>query len=141
MPDPTRSPEPVGNYPPARRAGSLLFISGQGPRQRGTKEIPGVKLDSRGNMIDYDIEAQVRSCFTNIRYILEEHGCSWNDLVDMTCFLTDMKRDFATYNRIYAEYFPAGGNQPCRTTIEIKSLPTAGNAPIAFEVKAIALAP
>lgn len=134
----TRSPEPVGNYPPARRVGNLLFISGQGPRQRGTKNIPGVTLDSAGKMIDYDMEAQVRSCFQNIRYILEEHGSSWDKLVDMTCFLTDMQRDFAVYNRLYAEYFPSGPNQPCRTTIEITSLPTAGNAPIAFEVKAIA---
>jgi 2-aminomuconate deaminase len=123
MTNPTRSPEPVGNYPPARRVGNLLFISGQGPRQRGTKDIPGVTLDASGKMTDYDMEA---------------HGSSWDKLVDMTCFLTDMKRDFAVYNRVYAEYFPPGPAQPCRTTIEIKSLPTAGNAPIAFEVKAIA---
>lgn len=135
----TRSPEPVGNYPPARRVGNLLFISGQGPRQRGTKDIPGVTLDAQGRMIDYDMEAQVRSCFQNIRFILEEYGSSWDKLVDMTCFLTDMKRDFAVYNRVYAEYFPPGPTQPCRTTVEIKSLPTAGNAPIAFEVKAIAV--
>jgi len=134
----TRAPEPVGNYPPARRVGNILFISGQGPRRRGTKDIPGVTLDAQGQVLDYDMEAQVRSCFQNLRYILEENGSSWEKLVDMTCFLTDMKRDFAVYNRLYAEYFPPGPNQPCRTTIEIKSLPTAGNAPIAFEVMAIA---
>ena len=134
----TRAPEPVGNYPTARRVGNILFISGQGPRRRGTKDIPGVTLDAQGRMTDYDMEAQVRSCFQNLRYILEENGSSWEKLVDMTCFLTDMKRDFAVYNRLYAEYFPPGPNQPCRTTIEIKSLPTAGSAPIAFEVKAIA---
>jgi 2-aminomuconate deaminase len=118
--------------------GNLLFISGQGPRQRGSKDIPGVTLDASGKMLDYDIEAQVRAVFQNLRYILEENGSSWEKIVDMTCFLTDMSRDFAVYNRIYAEHFPPGPNQPCRTTVGISSLPQGGSAPIAFEVKAIA---
>jgi len=137
-PNSTRAPEPVGAYPSCRRVGNLLFISGQGPRQRGDKNIPGVRLDAAGKMIDYDIEAQVRAVMQNLRYILEENGSSWERIVDMTCFLTDLPRDFAEYNRVYAEYFPAGPNQPCRTTVGISSLPQGASAPIAFEVKAIA---
>jgi 2-aminomuconate deaminase len=130
--------EPVGAYPHARRAGSLVFLSGVGPRRRGSKDIPGVKLDAAGRMVDYDIEAQIRSCFDNVRVILEEAGSKWENMVDVLVFLTDMKRDFAVYNRVWAEYFPAGSNQPCRTTIEIGALPQGGNAPIAFEVKVVA---
>ncbi|MBX3385282.1 MAG: RidA family protein [Phycisphaeraceae bacterium] len=134
----SRAPEPVGAYPPCRRVGNLLFISGMGPRRKGSKDIPGVTLDAQGRMIDYDMEAQVRSVFDNIRMVLEDAGARWEDLIDLTCFLTDMPRDFAVYNRVYAELFPEDGNRPCRTTVEIKSLPQAGSAPIAFEVKAVA---
>ncbi|HEX6928717.1 MAG TPA: RidA family protein [Gammaproteobacteria bacterium] len=126
------APEPVGLYPHARRVGNLLFLSGVGPRKRGTKEIPGVTLDDNGNILDHDIEAQCRSVFENVRHILGASGSSWEQLVDVTVFLTNMKADFATYNRIYAEYFK--DNQPCRTTVEISSLPT----PIAIELKCIA---
>lgn len=128
----SKAPEPVGLYPHARKVGNLLFLSGVGPRERGTKKIPGVELDSEGNIISYDIEAQCHSVFNNIRLILEDAGSSWDRLVDVTVFLTNMKEDFATYNRIYAEYFK--DNQPCRTTVEINSLPT----PIAIELKCIA---
>jgi 2-aminomuconate deaminase len=130
-----RAPEPVGAYPHAKRVGNLLFLSGVGPRKRGTKEIPGVTLDAEGNVVAYDIAEQCRSCFENIRAVLEDAGASWNDIVDVTTFLTDMKKDFATYNRIYAEYF-AGPDKPnpTRTTIEINRLPT----PIAIELKVIA---
>ncbi|MDX5346288.1 MAG: RidA family protein [Hymenobacteraceae bacterium] len=128
----SKAPEPVGLYPHARRVGNLLFLSGVGPRERGTKKIPGVELDEQGNIVSYDIEAQCHSVFKNIRYILEDAGSSWDNLVDVTVFLTNMKDDFKTYNRIYAEYFK--DNQPCRTTIEINSLPT----PIAIELKCIA---
>lgn len=134
----TRAPEPVGAYPHARRVGNLLFLSGQGPRRRGDKNIPGVTLGPDGKVVTYDIEAQVRACFENIKAVLEESGSSWDKIVDMHVFLTDMNRDFATYNRIYAEYFPPGPNQPTRTTVEVRALPTAGNAPINFEAKAIA---
>ena len=130
--DSDKAPEPVGLYPHARRVGNLLFLSGVGPRKRGTKEIPGVKLDDNGNIVEYDIEAQCHSVFENVRLILEASGSSWDRLVDVTVFLTNMKADFATYNRIYAEYFR--DNQPCRTTVEISSLPT----PIAIELKCIA---
>lgn len=136
-----RAAEPVGAYAHARRVGSLLFLSGVGPRVRGSKDIPGVKLAPDGTVLDYDIEAQIRSCFTNVRLILEDSGSNWNQIVDVTVFLTDMKRDFPTYNRIYAEYFPPGPNQPCRTTVEISALPQAGHAPINFEVKVIAAMP
>jgi 2-aminomuconate deaminase len=136
--DSTRAPEPVGAYPHARRVGNLLFLSGQGPRRRGDKNIPGVVLGPDGRMQTYDIEAQVRACFENIRAVLEEAGSSWEKIVDVQVFLTDMDRDFATYNRVYAEYFPPGPNQPTRTTIGIHALPTGGNAPIAFEAKVIA---
>lgn len=128
----SKAPEPVGLYPHARRSGNLLFLSGVGPRERGSKEIPGVELDGNGNIISYDIETQCHSVFRNVRYILEEAGSSWDKLIDVTVFLTNMKEDFPVYNRIYAEYFR--DNQPCRTTIEIKSLPT----PIAIELKCIA---
>lgn len=127
-----RAPEPVGLYPHARRVGNLLFLSGVGPRERGTKKIPGVELDDKGNIISYDIEKQCHSVFNNIKLILEDAGSSWDKIVDVTVFLTNMKDDFKTYNRIYAEYFKE--NQPCRTTIEINCLPT----PIAIELKVIA---
>ena len=130
--DSDKAPEPVGLYPHARRVGNLLFLSGVGPRKRGTKEIPGVTLDDNGNVLAYDIEAQCHSVFENVRLILEASGSSWNQLVDVTVFLTNMKADFAAYNRLYAEYFK--DNQPCRTTVEINSLPT----PIAIELKCIA---
>jgi 2-aminomuconate deaminase len=129
----SKAPEPVGQYPHARRVGNLLFLSGVGPRERGTKKIPGVELDNNGNITSYDIETQCHSVFKNVRYILEDAGSSWDKLVDVTVFLTNMKDDFPTYNKIYAEYFK--DNQPCRTTIEIKSLPT----PIAIELKCIAV--
>jgi 2-aminomuconate deaminase len=110
----SRAPEPVGLYPHARRVGNLLFLSGIGPRRRGSKEIPGVRLRPDGSVESYDIEEQCRSVFENVRAVLEDAGARWEDLVDVTVFLTDMKRDFATYNRLYAEYF--AGAQPCRTS-------------------------
>ncbi len=119
-------------YPHARRVGNLLFLSGVGPRARGSREIPGVELDENGEIASYDIEAQCRSVFQNVRYILEESGSAWEKIVDVTVFLTNMKDDFQIYNRIYAEYFK--DNLPCRTTIEINRLPT----PIAIELKVIA---
>lgn len=134
----TRAPEPVGAYPAARRVGNLLFLSGQGPRQRGSKVIPGVVVGPDGKMVSYDMEAQVRAVMQNVKYVLEENGSSWDRIVDMTCYLTDMERDFAVYNRVYAEYFPSGPNQPCRTTLGIAALPQGGNTPIAFEVKVVA---
>jgi 2-aminomuconate deaminase len=134
----TRAAEPVGTYPHARRAGNLLFLAGIGPRRRGSKDIPGVVLDSTGNIQSYDIEAQIRACFDNVRIILEEAGSSWDNIVDCLVFLTNMNRDFEACNRLWSEYFPPGPNQPTRTTIEVSSLPQAGNAPIAFEVKVIA---
>lgn len=128
----SKAPEPVGLYPHARRVGNLLFLSGVGPRERGSKKIPGVELNENGDIVSYDIETQCRSVFQNVRYIVEEAGSSWGQIVDVTVFLTNMKDDFAIYNRIYAEYF--ADNQPCRTTVEINNLPT----PIAIELKVIA---
>ncbi len=127
-----KAPEPVGNYPHARRVGNLLFLSGVGPRKPNTKKIPGVSLKSNGKIVSYDIETQCKSVFENVRIILEESGSSWDNLVDVTVFLTNMKDDFKLYNKIYGEYFK--NNRPCRTTLEIKSLPT----PIAIELKCIA---
>ena len=127
-----KAPEPVGNYPHARKVGDLLFLSGVGPRKPGTKVIPGVMVDGQGNAMGHDIEVQCHSVFENVRIILEEAGSGWENLIDITVFLTNMKRDFDIYNRVYAEYFK--GNQPCRTTVEITSLPT----PIAIELKCIA---
>ena len=128
----SRAPEPVGLYPHARRVGNLLFLSGVGPRERGVSQIPGVTLGSQGEVVSHDIEAQCHSVFKNVKTILEEAGSDWSRLIDMTVFLTHMKEDFKTYNRIYADYFK--DNQPCRTTVEISSLPT----PIAIELKCIA---
>ena len=128
----TEAPEPVGLYPHARRVGNLLFLSGVGPREKGTKKIPGVELGENGEIISYDIETQCRSVFKNVKLILESAGSSWEKIVDVTVFLTNMKDDFQTYNKIYAEYFAE--NQPCRTTVEINKLPT----PIAIELKVIA---
>ena len=128
----SRAPEPVGLYPHARRAGNLLFLSGIGPRRRGSKEIPGVRLAPDGTVESYDIAVQCRAVFDNVRWVLEDAGARWEDLVDVTVFLTDMGRDFATFNRLYAEYF--AGARPCRTTVEVTALPT----PIAIELKCIA---
>ena len=134
----SRAPEPVGAYPHAKRVGDLLFLSGVGPRERGQKTIPGVTLDVAGNVAAKDIEAQCHSVFRNVRYILEEAGSSWDRIVDVTVFLTDMKGDFAAYNRLYAEYFAGPGKpNPTRTTVEINCLPT----PIAIELKVIATMP
>lgn len=130
-----RAPEPVGAYPHAKRVGNLLFLSGVGPRRRGSREIPGVTLDEDGHVADYDIEAQCRSCFDNVRAVLEDTGSSWDRIVDVLVFLTDMKRDFPAFNRLYAEYFAGPGRpNPTRTTIEIGALPT----PIAVELKVVA---
>ena len=127
------APEPVGSYPHARRVGNLLFLSGVGPRKPGTNVIPGVMVDGQGNALGHDIEIQCHSVFENIKIKLEESGSDWDHLVDVTVFLTNMKRDFEIYNEIYAQYFK--DNQPCRTTVEVSSLPT----PIAIELKCIAI--
>ena len=127
-----RAPEAVGAFPHARRVGGLLFLSGIGPRVRGSREIPGVRLDSDGNVVAYDFAEQCRSVFRNVRTVLEDAGSSWERIVDVTAFLTDMKADFATFNQLYAEHFAT--NQPTRTTIEVGALPT----PIAVELKVIA---
>ena len=130
------APKPVGLYPHARKVGELLFLSGVGPRTAGSDAndsgVPGLELDHNGNFKAFDFEAQVHSVFANVKAILEASGSSWDKLVDVTVFLVDMKRDFHTFNRIYAEYFK--DNQPCRTTVEINSLPT----PIAIELKCVA---
>lgn len=131
--------EPLGPYAHARRAGNLLFLSGIGPRKKGSKDIPGAVVDATGNLADYSIEAEMRSCFENIRMILEEAGSRWDKIVDVAVYLTDMQRDWKEYNRVYAEFFrPGGGNLPTRTTVEVKSLPTGGNTPIHFEIKVVA---
>ena len=129
----SNAPEPIGLYPHARKVGNLLFLSGVGPRKKNERDIPGVELDEQGNILSYDIEAQCHSVFKNVCTILEDAGSSWNQLIDVTVFLTNMKDDFEIYNRIYAEYFKV--NQPSRTTVEITSLPT----PIAIELKCIAV--
>ena len=134
----SRAPEPVGAFPHAKRVGNLLFLSGIGPRVRGSKDIPGVKLDSAGKLAGHDIEAQCNAVFENVRNVLEDVGATWEHIVDVTVSLTDMKHDFATYNGIYAEYFSGPGNpNPTRTTIEVTALPT----PIAIELKVIAAIP
>ena len=131
-----KAPKPMGLYPHARKVGNLLFLSGVGPRAAGSgseeANIPGLKYDKNGNYEAFDFEAQCRSVFDNVKIILEESGTSWENLVDVTTYLTDMKRDFKTYNRVYAECFK--DNQPCRTTVEVNALPS----PISIELKCIA---
>ncbi|HEY3519429.1 MAG TPA: RidA family protein [Rhodanobacteraceae bacterium] len=128
------APAPVGAYPHARRAGELLFLSGIGPRLPGNDGIPGNVYDTDGALIDHDIEAQARQVFANVRAVLEASGARWEDLIDVTVFLTDMARDFRAYNAVWAEHFPDPASAPCRTTLGITALPT----PIAIELKCIA---
>lgn len=130
-----KAPAPVGAYPHARRVGHLLFLSGVGPRRPGDHAIPGNAYEADGSLAAYDFEAQCRQVFANVRAVLEASGAGWSDLVDVTVFLTDMAKDFATYNRLYAEYF--AGVDACRTTLGISALPT----PIAIELKCIAALP
>lgn len=127
-----RAPEPVGSYPHVKRVDNFLFLSGVGPRKKGSVNIPGVEFDQDGNILSYDIEKQARSVFENVKMILEDAGSSWDQLVDVTVFLTNMKADFTSFNKIYGDYFI--DNQPARTTVEVEALPT----PIAIELKCIA---
>jgi 2-aminomuconate deaminase len=131
----SRAPKPVGTYPHARRVGNLMFLSGVGSREPVTDNIPGAELDESGHVVSYDIAAQCHSVFNNVRIIIEDAGLSWEDIVDVTVFLIDMKNDFETYNQIYADYF--GEIRPCRTTMEVGALPTE----IAIELKVIAQIP
>ena len=124
--------KPLGAYPHARKAGNFLFLSGIGPRNPKDNSIPGLELDAEGNIIKYDIEAECHAVFSNIKAVLEASGSTWDKIIDVTVFLTNMKKDFPIYNKIYADYFTSV--QACRTTVEVKSLPT----PIAIELKVIA---
>ena len=134
----SRAPEPVGAFPHAKRVGNLLFLSGIGPRKRGTREIPGVTLDALGDVASYDIATQCQAVFENVRTVLEDAGMGLGDIVDVTVFLTDMKNDFPVFNRLYGEYFAGPGKpNPTRTTVEVNRLPT----PIAVELKVIAALP
>lgn len=128
------APRPVGHYPHARRVGDLLFLSGIGPRSPADNSIPGNVLDADGSLVAYDIAAQTHAVFANVRAVLDASGASWEDLVDVTVYLTDMARDFAVYNTIWAQYFPDAATAPCRTTLGITALPT----PIAIELKCVA---
>jgi len=130
-----KAPRPVGAYPHARRVGDLLFLSGLGPRDPATDTVPGNVHDAEGVLVDHDIRAQARSVFANVRAVLEASGARWEDLVDVTVFLTDMARDFTAYNAVWAEYFPDPATAPCRTTVGIDALPT----PIAIELKCVAV--
>ena len=131
----SRAPEAMGAFPHAKRVGEWLYLSGMGPRKRGTKEIPGVTLDDEGRVIEYDIAAQCRSVFENVRTVLEDAGAKWTDIVDVTCFLTNMKGDFPVFNKLYGEHFAGPGQpNPTRTTVEVNCLPT----PIAVELKVVA---
>ena len=127
-----KAAKPLGAYPHARRAGHLLFLSGIGSRSAVDNSIPGLVLDENDHIISYDIEAECRSCFANVKAVLEASGSSWDEIVDVTVFLTNMEKDFTVYNKVYEEYFK--DVQPCRTTVEVKSLPSK----IAIELKVIA---
>lgn len=129
----TKAPKPVGLYSHAKRVGNLLFLAGMGPRKRDSSEIPGVTLDQNGNIVEYDIEVQCHSVFANVKHVLEEAGSSWDKIVDVTVFLTNIKDDFKKFNEIWAEYFKEF--KPTRTTVEVNKLPV----PIAIELKVIAI--
>lgn len=129
------APRAVGHYPHARRVGNLLFLSGIGPRNASDNRINGNVHDADGRLISYDIHAQCHAVFANVRAVLEASGAQWQDLLDVTTYLTDMNRDFPVYNAIWAEYFPDADTAPCRTTLGITALPT----PIAIELKCIAV--
>ena len=129
-----KAPEPVGAYAHARKEGKLLFLAGMGPRKKGTKEIPGVTLDQKGKIVDYDIAKQTISVFENLKTVLEDAGSKWENIIDVTVFLTNMDNDFKTFNNLWAQYFSDPNNLPTRTTVEINKLPT----PIAIELKVIA---
>jgi 2-aminomuconate deaminase len=129
------APRPVGNYPHARRVGNLLFLSGVGPRDPATNEVPGNEVYADGRVRRYDIAAQTHAVLANVRAVLQASGAQWDDLVDVTVYLTDMLADFRVYNAIWAEYFPDAATAPCRTTVGITALPTA----IAIELKCTAV--
>ena len=131
------APKPVGTYPHARRVGDLLFLSGIGPRDPSTNAIAGNEYFADGRVRKYDIDAQARAVFANVRTVLEASGARWEDLVDVTVYLTDMAKDFKAYNAVWAEHFPDPATAPCRTTLGITALPT----PIAIELKCVAVAP
>ena len=131
------APAPVGAYPHARRVGNLLFLSGIGPREPGSNAIPGNRYDASGRLVAHDIVAQSHAVFANVRAVLEASGARWEDLVDVTVYLTDMAADFADYNRVWASHFPDPARAPCRTTLGITALPT----PIAIELKCTAVLP
>ena len=129
------APKPVGSYPHARRVGNLLFLSGIGPRDAATDAILGNVHDAEGRLISYDIDSQTRAVFANVRAVLQASGARWEDLVDVTVYLTDMAHDFRVYNQVWAEHFPDPTTAPCRTTLCITALPT----PIAIELKCVAV--
>jgi len=128
------APAAVGAYPHARRVGQLLFLSGIGPRDPATNAVPGNVHAADGSLAAHDIQAQAHAVFANVRTVLEASGARWEDLVDVTVYLTDMAGDFTAYNRVWAEYFPDAATAPCRTTLGIDALPT----PIAIELKCVA---
>lgn len=130
------APKAVGSYPHARRVGNTLYLSGIGPRDPQTNAIAGNEYFADGRVRKYDIEAQARAVFANVRAVLDASGAHWDDLVDVTVYLTDMARDFKAYNAVWAEFFPDAASAPCRTTLGITALPT----PIAIELKCIAVA-
>lgn len=129
------APKAVGNYPHARRVGNLLYLSGIGPRDASNNSIPGNVTDAAGQLLSYDIVAQCHSVFANVRAVLQASGARWEDLLDVTVYLTNMARDFTAYNQVWAEYFPDAAQAPCRTTLGIVALPT----PIAIELKCVAI--
>lgn len=128
------APKAVGHYPHARRVGNTLYLSGIGPRNPSDNSIPGNDYFADGRVRHYDIAAQTHAVFANVRAVLDASGARWEDLIDVTVYLTDMARDFKTYNAIWAEHFPEAAAAPCRTTVCITALPT----PIAIELKCIA---
>ena len=115
---------PRGPYPHIRRAGDFLFVSGTSSR-RPDDTIAGVG----------DVAEQTRAVLGNIRDILHSMQADLGDVVEVTSYLVDM-RDFAAYNRAYAEFF--GPDGPTRTTIAVRELP---HPELLVEIRAVAWKP
>ena len=114
-----RAPAAIGPYSQAVRAGATVFLSGQTPIDPST-----------GALVEGDISVQARRAFDNLRAVCEAAGGSFDDVVRIGLYLTDLGQ-FAAVNTVMAEYFSAP--YPARSTIEVPALPKGAD----FEVDAV----
>lgn len=113
------APAAIGPYSQATRAGDTVFFSGQVPIDPAT-----------GQLVDGDIAAQARRAFDNLKAVCEAAGGSFDDIVRVGLYLTDLGQ-FAQVNAVMAEYFSQP--YPARSTIGVSALPRGA----AFEVDAV----